>query len=206
MGFGYVFIGYLFMYSFPYKGIDVLPDIIGFIIAYIGVRNLSDYGCGWDNLKRFFGILLPASSITLVTQVLKATTEGLLVYDIWAYFYTAVLLVYNVMLLVAVYHIADDTEVLSIKAKAQRNLVLGIIYYAIMLVVNIPHHTVQSLNAYISTKLPLGLILFLFGYIWQFLNLAVIFSCYMWICQIGDEDMPYQEKKLFKKKKEEDEL
>ena len=204
MGFGYVFIGYLFMYSFPYKGIDVLPDIIGFIIAYIGVRNLSDYGCGWDNLKRYFWILLPASGVTLATQVLKLTVPNLSIYDIWSYFYTALLLVYNVMLLVAVYHIADDTEVLSIKAKAQRNLVLGIIYYAIMLLVNIPLPAVQALNAYISTKIPLGLVLFLFGYIWQFLNLAIIFSCYMWICQLVDEDMPYTEKKLFKKKKEED--
>ena len=205
MGFGLLFIGYLFMYSFPYNGFDVLPDLIGFIIAFFGVRTLADYGCGWDVLKRYFTIILPSSAVTLLFQVLGLLGVDIGFTVIWDYIYTAFLLVYNILLLVAIYKIADDTDVKSIKAKAQRNLILGIGYYALMLFFNFPISFVQKLREYLSANYSLGLILFIFGYLWLFFNISVIFSCYMWICKEGDEDMPERERKFLKKQEKEEE-
>ena len=204
MGFGLLFLGYLFMYSFPYKGFDITPDIIGFIISYLGIRKLSEYGCGWDVLKRYMYVMLPASLATGVLQAVIAFVTPLDLYTYWSYIYTALLMVYNLLLLTAVYKIAEDTEVISIKAKAKRNMILGAAYYFVMLILDLPVAYIQNLKAYLSSVIPLGFIIFVFGYLWLFLNLAVIFSCYMWICAPGDEDMPVKESKFFKKKKEEE--
>jgi len=202
MGFGLLFLGYLFMYSFPYMGFDVVPDVLGFVISFFGIRTLSEYGCGWDTLKRYYSLLLPASLITFVLQFLGLFGLNSAFYELWFYAYSALLLVYNVLLLMAIYKIAVDTDSHSIKAKAKRNLYLGIVYYAFMLFLNFPLPFIEKLNSYLSAKFAVGFILFIFGYIWQFLNLALIFSCYMWICTEEDKDMPNKNKKLFKKKEE----
>ena len=206
MGFGLVFIGYMFMYSFPYKGLDILPDILGFIISYFGVKTLADYGCGWELVKRYYYLLIPAGGVTLVLQIQGMSQSSVsFVNELWNYFYTALLLVYNIMLLVAIYRIALDTEVFSIKAKASRNLVLGVVYYAIMLIISFPIEPIQKLKDFLSVNYAFGLLLYIFGYVWQFLNLALIFSCYMWICNSEDKDMPFKEPKIFKIKKKSDE-
>lgn len=204
MGFGLIFIGYLFMFSFPYHGFDILPDIIGFIISYFGLKTLSEYGCGFDNLKRYFNILLPASAVTALLQLICLFVNKHSIVTVWEYIYTAFILLYNVLLLIAIYKIADDTDLKTIKAKAKRNLFLGIVYYILIFFLNFPIDYIQKLNLYLTEKLSIGLVLFLFGYVWMFLNLSLIFNCYMWICKPGDEDMPVKErKKLFKKDEEE---
>lgn len=204
MGFGLLFIGYLFMFSFPYHGFDILPDILGFLIAYFGLKTLSDYGCGFDNLKRYFYVLLPASAITAIIQLIGLFWKKLSFLSVWEYIYTAFLLLYNVLLLIAVYKIADDTDLKSIKAKAKRNLYLGIVYYALVLFLNFPIDFIHRLNLYLTEKLSIGLVLFLFGYVWMILNLSLIFNCYMWICPPGDEEMPLRERKRFLKKDKEE--
>lgn len=200
MGFGYLFIGYLFMFSFPYRGLDIFPDIIGFIIAFIGIRTLSEYGCGFDNLKRFFCLLIPSSFITLAIQILRLLNIDLSFIEIWETAYTAMILVYNIMLLVAIYRIGKDTGVGIIYAKAQRNLVLCLMYYAIILFFSFPSPLTEKLEVYLATKFSFGLVMYIFGYVWLILNASLIYSCYMWICQIGDEDMPEKESKFMKLK------
>lgn len=200
MGFGLLFLGYMFMYSFPTgSGIDILPDVIGFIISYFGVRTLADYGCGWDNMKKYYLAVIPSSLFTFILQIVNSFGKLDNISPYWNAFYTAILLVYNLFLLIAIYKIAEDTEVLSICSKAQRNLVLGLIYFAIVLFFSFPLSGIQAIRESLSVKYKFDLVVYLFGYIWQFLNLALIFSCYMWICKAGDEDMPMKEKKFFKK-------
>ena len=206
MGFGYLFIGYLFMFSFPYRGLDIFPDFVGFIIAYIGIRTLSEYGCGFENLKRFFCLLIPSSFVTLILQILNLLGINLSFMALWETIYTAVILVFNIMMLVAIYRIGKDTDVAVIYAKAQRNLVLCLIYYGIILFFSFPSPITEKIEVYLATKFSFGLVMYIFGYVWLILNASLIYSCYMWICQIGDEDMPEREskiKKLRNKSKEE---
>ena len=205
MGFGLLFISYLFLYSFPYKTLDITPDFLGFIIAFLGIRLLAEYGCGWEKVKSFMYALLPVSFITLVLQILGLTPITLPFMEIWNYVYIAFLLVYNILLLMAIYGIANDTGVISIKVRAQRNLVLTVLYYGIMLLISLPISSVQEAVAYLSDKYAFGLIMYLFGYTWLILNSILIFSCYMRICREGDEEMPEKESKLFKKKDKEKE-
>ena len=165
MGFGYLFIGYMFTFSFTYRGFDVLPDLIGFIIAYIGLISLSEYGCGWDTLKKFFHVLIPASAVTLVFQILGLYGKPASVAGLWYYAYTAFLMLYNILLLVAIFKIAQDTESKSIAFKARRNLTLGIVYYVLTLFLSLPFSPIQKLSMLLSEKIAFGLFMYVFGYI-----------------------------------------
>ena len=202
MGFGLVFLGYLFMFSIPFREFDIAIDLLGFVLAYFGVKKLAEYGCGFDNLKKYFCVILPSSAITLIFQL--ASNFGLKsnLFSFWNPVYIALVFVYNLMLLVSIYKIAEDIELMSLKAKARRNLLIGVIYYFFTLLFNIPLDVIEKFNKYLSQKLPIGLILYLLGYVWLFLNLGLIYSCYMRICEPGDEDMPIKEKKSILKGEE----
>ncbi len=205
MGFGLLFIGYLFFFSYPYKEtLNIPPDLIGLIISYFGVKILAEYGCGWENLKKYFYILLPASTLNLVLQILNVVGINLGVEEIWSYAYEALIIVYNIMLLVSIYKIAEDTEVKSIQAKAKRNIFLMLVYYAVTFFFMIPLPFIQDAYTHLNVNYSFGLVLFLYYSLWRFLNLCIIFSCYMWICKEGDEDMPEKEHTFFFKKSKED--
>lgn len=205
MGFGLLFIGYLFLFSFPYKEtLNIPPDILGFIIAYIGVRTLADYGCGWENFKKYFSVIFPASILNLVLQIMNLLGFLKNIRELWSYAYEALLIVFNILLLVAIHNIAKDTEVKSIQAKAKRNFVLMLGYYAVMLIISLPLPFIQDIYKHLEVNYSFTLVLFLYNYLWRLLNLALIFSCYMWICQEGDQDMPEKEHVFFIKKHKED--
>jgi len=196
MGFGLLFLGYIFMFSFPYKGVlDVAPDVIGFLIALPGVISLSEYGCGFQNLKKYFILLIPSSVLTLVLQILSlyGIEKDLLV--LWNIIYTALLLVFVMIMMVSIHNIADDTGVASIKAKVVRNLMISLIYCFLMIFFSLPIGIIQNLYLYLCSKFAFGFVLYVMGYVWHILNLATVFSCYMWICKEGDEDMPLKSKK-----------
>ncbi len=205
MGFGLLFIGYLFFFSFPYKEtLNIPPDLLGFIISYMGIRTLAEYGCGWENLKRYFSVIFPASVFNLILQILNLSGILLDMREFWAYVYEALMIVYNLLLLVAIHNIAKDTEVKSIQAKAKRNTVLMLIYYTVMLIVSLPVPQIKNIYGHLEVNYSFTLVLFIFNYLWHFLNLALVFSCYMWICKEGDEEMPEKEHILFTKKHKEE--
>ena len=205
MGFGLLFIGYLFLFSFPFHNFDILPDLIGFLISYMGLKTLADYGCGFDTLKRYFSFLLPVSAITVVMQIVSSFGILTFLATLWGYLHIASILVYNILLLTAIFKIAEDTELKTIKAKAKRNLYLGIIYYGLILFLDFPLEFVEKLKEFLTVNYGIGFVLYIFGYVWMILNISLIFNCYMMICKQGDEDMPMPErKKLFDNKDEEE--
>ena len=201
MGFGLLFIGYLLFFSFPYKEtLNLPPDFFGFIISFLGVRTLAEYGCGWENLKKYFTLMFPASILNIAIQITNLSGYLTGVGEIWAYIYEALLIVYNTLMLIAVYNIAKDTEVKSIQAKAKRNIFLMLVYYAVMFIITLPITQITDIYKYLESNYSFTLVMFIYNYLWRFLNLALIFSCYMWICKEGDEDMPEKEVGLLRKK------
>ncbi len=205
MGFGLLFIGYLLFFSFPFKEtLNLPPDLFGFIITYIGIRSLAEYGCGWENLKRYYSVIFPASILNLTLQLVNIFGMLTEIREIWDYAYEALIIVYNLLLLIAIYKIAVETEVKSIQAKAKRNIILMVVYYATMLIISLPLPFIQDVYKHLEVNFSFTLVLFIFNYLWRFLNLALIFSCYMWICQEGDEDMPEKERTFFTKKHKEE--
>ena len=113
-------------------------------------------------------------------------------------------ILYHILLFVAIYKISEDVEMRSIKIKAQRNMIMGVIYFMVGIMFKLPIPVVQKIVTLLKTRYAAGAIFYLYGYVWLFLNLAVIFSCYMWICAQGDEDMPMKERKIRPKRNEDD--
>ncbi len=200
MGFGPLFLGYLFIYSFSYKGFDILPDAIGFIIMYFGLKKLSEYGYGFEILKKYIYALFPSSLITLVLQIFTFTghSKGQMT-NIWNCIYIPLMLVFNLMLLISIKNIANDLELKVVKVRAVRNIILTVIYYSLTLFFTLPIPFIESLKTLLTEKYALGIVLYILGYAWLFLNTILIFSCYMWICKEGDEEMPVSDKKSKKR-------
>ncbi len=204
MGFGPLFLGYLFIFSFSYRGFDILPDVIGFLIMYFGLRKLSEYGYGFNNLKKYMYFLFPASLITFVLQILSLIGhKNDLLTEIWNCVYIPLMLVFNLMLLVSIKNIATDLDLKVIRVRALRNLVVTVIYYVLTLFFSIPTSFISSLTNILIEKYAMGFVMYILGYVWLFLNTILIFSCYMYICKEGDEEMPVPEKKTKKIKEEE---
>ena len=206
MGFGLLFVGYMFFFSYPYMEgmLDIPPELLGLVVSWFGVKTLSEYECGWDVLKRYYLILLPSAAIKLGLQILSLLGILESASALWAYVFEAMMIVFNLLLLVAIYKIAEETEVMSIKAKAKRNIIIMMFYYALTIVFSLPFDFIKNTFTYLSVNYYFNLVLFLISYLWRFLNLALIFSCYMWICKEGDEAMPAPENKIFPKKEKEE--
>lgn len=199
MGFGFLFLGYLFMFSFPYKTLDVFPDLIGFVISFIGIFKLSKYGYSFDRVKKYLYILIPASLLELILQILGLTQNDVSLYTgIFNPVYSALILVYNILLLISIRNIALGTDMLSIGAKALRNIYIAIIYYGINIVLSFPIGYIQELKLALESRY-FAVTMLVFGYIWLILNIALIFNCYMYICDENDVEM------LTKKEKKEKE-
>lgn len=53
MGFGLIFWGILFLFSFRIQGFDILPDIIGYILIFNGLKALLDKSDHFVTARKF---------------------------------------------------------------------------------------------------------------------------------------------------------
>ena len=92
--------------------------------------------------------------------------------------------------MLAVRDIADKVELPKIKWGALRNFIVFALYALIYGISLLPLKTIDEFNKLMSVPyiaLWIGFII---------LNLIMLFSCYMRICQEGDEDMPQRPSKI----------
>lgn len=190
MGFGILFIGYLltfFLSLVPVFGFVV--RLAGCALMAIALLRLREYG-------REFRYPLWASYLLMVYCIYSFVSNGLdelaiekpAFFDIlakaepWVSLFTATVL--NAALLYAVYVIASRLELPKIRNAAIRNAIIVTIYFIIGVLYVSPLSKNENFVKYI------GLPMILLQIIWIILDLAVIFSCYMYICPVGDEEMP----------------
>lgn len=77
-GFGTIFWGFLFMFDFRIQGLDILPNIIGYLLMYSGLGNLSSYSSKFDSAKKY-SVPLAVLSLFSIYQVQKPV--GQLTFD-----------------------------------------------------------------------------------------------------------------------------
>lgn len=198
MGFGLLFLGYFFLLTLPVGEIDILPDVIGWIIMASALRGL----CGFCPDNRHFS---RARTLTLPGAVLSALLlilDFVLLLDVPAFLttadtvlrlaYSAVMGVYEIFLLLGIYKLAREVELPKLSARAQRMMAVTVVYYLMQIVVysGIPGLLPESQAALVGA---INLAVYALGYLWLILTLALLFTCYMRICLEGDEDMPYRE-------------
>lgn len=192
MGFGWMFLGYIFMFTAGYSGFDFIPDAIGFLLLYKGVRTASEH-CGCFELTKrlcsfgiFASLLYTAYQAAAALRLLNAAQP---VGDIVYWIYTVFIVGFTVSLLFSLAKVARETDVQKIRRRSAVGILLcGILLFGGRLV----RYSAVWFESRISEKT--ANLLLTGGHIAEIIfivyTLFTIFSCYMWICLEGDEDMP----------------
>ncbi len=190
MGFGLLFIGYLFSLDYSLQSVtfDLLPDVIGYLIMFSAMCKLGPYNKGFGYAKL---LLLPLIALGGVTVAFEAAgiagyTPGSVILDIvkmcgmLSKFFT---FAYTVALTIGIRDIARETDLKNVSFRAIRNMAVSVFYY-------LAYIALDLLPISGAEAQMVNMIVYIFGLIVILLNLVLIFSCYMRICLEGDEDMP----------------
>lgn len=189
MGFGLLFLGYLIAFLLYLNPYAAVTRLVGYCVIFAALTKLRRHN-RWFAFSQTAAIPLMVlalvdSVIDIITRIMGEGTPAAMTAATGGIetAMTLLLLVFHACLLMAVYTIAQDTELPSLATAARRNLVL-IAAYAVL-------HGIWSLPVQLgdSYTVTLSLMVFVLQLIWTVANLILIFRCYMWICLEGDEDM-----------------
>lgn len=194
MGFGWMFFGYVFLLTARLDGFDVLPDVIGFLIMLRGFsearKHCRCFDSSFDMCR--FGIFI--SSLYLCVSLFDVFGEGIIpiqTVTIINFIYTVFIVGFNVVYLMSLKKVADETGVMKIRRRAATCVLLAFLALLTGRVLEILGGRLENMPVWMY---PMGLVLEL---LFCFYVLYTTFSSYMWICLEGDEDMPDNRKHKF---------
>ncbi len=190
MGFGLLFIGYLLTFLLSMAGgYGAYPAIVGCIVMLYAMTKLVDYEPRFK--YAFFSVMPMALCVAFdlsvaVSALLGGYLPGFLGWSVTAdvvkYAKFVFELVFHIALLSSVAKIALDTGIEKTARAAWRNLIIYGVYFATAVV-----------SSFLPGSLPIAPYLlmaqFLLYLIWMILNSVALFSCYMRICDEGDQEM-----------------
>lgn len=183
MGFGLLFIGHVLL--FFCKGIDVFPDCVAYGLMLWALIRLSGYARGFSSARTMVAVLLPVAAASDVLQILKAAGHDFAVpRTALSLAVSAGMLVMYWFILGGIGEVASDVGRKKIAAASRRDKIVTAVYVALTAVNALPLAVVDSVKRY------LGIGYMILGFAWTLLIAACIWSCYMWICKPGDEEMP----------------
>lgn len=191
MGFGTLFFGYFVMFAFALAQAYFFADIIGALIAIYAFSKLSEYNryfvsamvsclafmvlCGVSAASLMFDIYDPAGNVDMIVDIAKAAAACIM----------------HIFMFLGTRGIAQGAGSVDLYNKANRNLVLTMIYYAASLLViafgGILGDSVQNVS----------MIVFLYWAVCFVLNLVLIYRCFGILCPAEeDEDAPPKRSKF----------
>lgn len=191
MGFGVLFIGYVVTFLFAMTKLSVITNLFGALIMMYALTLLSRY-------NRFFKYALIASGaltvygIVYLIFVLFMNSSPEIMETVLTYVKAGIVFLYHIPLLKGISQLAYEVELPKVARKAVRNLSFTIVYFVfeIFTLLPFPQKIAEEINLYVSFPV------LCMGLIWLVLNGILLFSCYMWICLEGDEDMEAKESKF----------
>ena len=204
MGFGILFISHILLFFF--KGVDVFPDVIAYALMAYALKKLSPYAPGFNMAFRAMYAVIPLSLISDGLQIASAAGAKLpspVVMAAGSLTSLSMVTVYWLTLLGAGY-LSKDVGRNELAARAGRCRVYTAVYIAVMVFYSLHLPFMEEFDHYIWIILAsifpdsvltqfdhyMGIIYLMLGLGWV-ISLGVMFySCYMWICLEGDEDMP----------------
>ncbi|MBR2927263.1 MAG: hypothetical protein IKC31_06775 [Clostridia bacterium] len=193
MGFGYLFLGYLvtFVLRLTAEGLGVtgFALLLGYSLMLAGLWQLTRFEKSfavskWLLIPLLVGALyqtvkdiaaLCAASVPFFTPVTDTVMT-------WIEF--ALLLAFNVSMLIGVYRIAKQVELPSTGNAALRNIMFIGVGSVLYLIGNLPLPNFELVRKYLS--LPIMLL----QIVWIVANLLLLLSCTKNICKAGDEEQP----------------
>lgn len=203
MGFGLLFIGYFFLMSLPINGIDILPDIVGYLIMLHSLTLIISHCPKNNGFIRARLILLPTAVLSIaIFGCQLAAASGMLNEALEKYFanpvkslYTIAIGAFHVFLLLGIYQLAHEVELNKLANRSRRIIVLTAVYYLLEIISLLGiTKTIAALTSNPDRVISyINVSVYAIGNIWLLSAWALIFTCYMRICLEGDEDMPYRE-------------
>ena len=189
MGFGVLLIGYFLNLSI----FKQFTDVICFLIMLYALTMLSRFNSGFRRAMYFCiplvlaGAAYFAYETCVMLGVVYLPTESANIITSYYSLLTGILkLIFTSYLLVGIQAIGKETGVPVIEMKAARNRFLSYIYYVLFIFTELSFEEGSKLEMIaIYAFLPV----LIFGVVYHIMNLALIHSCYVWICLEGDEDM-----------------
>lgn len=190
MGFGILFLGYFMTLNFEYLGVNIPPDFLGYILMMIACFKLSPYS---ENFKKTIYCLIPLEvlsiGITAMEIIESVNSELAISYlaDVRNLKYL-IMMVMHYFLLNSLVDISREVGRYKITDKCRRNLIISEAIMLFVVILTLPFSfPFKSSVLYVATVVFLNFMVLL--------NSIQVFSCYMWICYEGDEDMPVKEAK-----------
>ena len=192
MGFGLLFVGYFVSTFMTINAFGSLIRVVGYGIILASVLRLRQYhrafhwmGFGTLGMLLFSLLLAFSDASAFFYEMLwidwRLFTDETTV--ILGYAEQGISLVFHSLMLYSIRAIAKETEVSKISNNAIRNFVFICLYYFVYLLRFLPVASVQACAG------ELAWIAWVLYIVWQILNLILIGSCYMRICDESDESM-----------------
>lgn len=186
MGFGYLFLGYLFFFNVAYAS---FTDIFGVLIMLLGLSTLKQYARGFHTAFSVGIALLPVSLFCFADGVLGLLSLSFIPTELSVFFALISHVLKAVLLWAALSGVASlskETDIPVLLARALRNRLLVPVFYLLAVLTETPAVFGRLFPYFAAARM-------LFGLIFTFLCAKCFFECYIWICLEGDESM--EEKK-----------
>ena len=194
MGFGIMAIGCLFFATARYAGVDLLPDVIGFLIFFKGISVADKYCDHFKVSKKICMVGIGVSFIYLLLQMAEffkiIVVEHLLNYVTVGY--SIFVFAFFISLFLSLKGIAEQTDcgMLALRAKIGTWISPFIFLAARLAYVYAIEN--KSLSATLANNIQLASLIV--ELIFDLFLLLLVFSFYMTICLEGDEDMTRKRK------------
>ena len=199
MGFGLLFGGYALLFA-SFFNRYVLP--LAALVQWIGLRRLRLYYSGMRLARQWsMGVFLCAL-VTLAVQVIGMLTP--LGSTAWlAYVQSAAdmtctlgMLGYTLFLLRGIWEAGSETGLASVSLAALRYRVPMTAYYLLSLLLDLPLG-----DRFPQVALILAIAVTLIGFGMHALMLRALYTCYMYICMPGEEDLSIRKQRRGRRKK-----
>ncbi len=193
MGFGLLFIGYFVASLMSINVVGSFIAMIGYGIICISASKLSKYNVSFVSLQIGAAVMTLLWLLMSVSNVTEFLANELIISrdifsptfdEIMGHVETVAFFAFNAAMLYSVRSIAIETEDGKIALNATRNFIfmcINLLVYVICFVVS-----AFSQSQYLGI---LNLSAIIVRFVCVILNLVLIFSCYMRICDENDVDM-----------------
>ena len=182
MGFGILFLGYLITFIGAMTPVYAFTQIFGVLIMLYALSKLARHNTNFT-ITFWIAIGYLAASVYSMVGYFMQWKETDLLWQIDRYLGMAIVFLLHLFLLLAIRDISVSTGLPKLKARAMTNAITTAVYVLITVLPYFGLITDPTVVQY------LRLASLLLGVLWLILNAALIFSCYMWICLEGDENM-----------------
>ena len=195
MGFGILFVSYLLSFFISMVNYGYVIRLAGYALMTLSLLKIREYG-------REFNYPLIASGVLVVYGIYDFIYQGANAVSVklpeffasasaaMAYVNIIVIVGFNIALLYAIYSISSRLELDKQRNAAVRNAIFVMVYFVLTILAMGPLRSNEAYAKYFA----LPTLLLQLG--WIILNIILVFSCYMYICPEGDEDMPRKQSRI----------